>query len=226
MFVNGTLRQKVWTRLVRNLTRKGAQFYLFLVLEIRLRSPKLTWKCQSQWRLQRKDIKKKFNRVYFTRSHFQAKQGSKKVSPWYNRHGWLGVKNQLSIYLRRRCNEEKIKKQRLIIYYPNIWGMFCVCQGEGGWIYLTMVSLARKLVHTQDPKTRGSNPVRKTRNKWWEFFSESIIMLCWLAVGGVLNPPVCIRTHRNDHVNDPAVHVRVRWVTDTRKDPTCTCRTG
>ena len=27
------------------------------------------------------------------------KSQSSNISPWYNRHGWLGVKNQLSIYL-------------------------------------------------------------------------------------------------------------------------------
>ena len=28
------------------------------------------------------------------------------------------------------------------------------------------------------------------------------------------------------HVKDPVVHVGVRWIMETLKDPTCTCRTG
>ena len=28
------------------------------------------------------------------------------------------------------------------------------------------------------------------------------------------------------HITDPAVHVRVWWITDTQKDPACTYRTG
>ena len=32
---------------------------------------------------------------------------------------------------------------------------------------------------------------------------------------GLLDAIVCIRTHKND----PIVHVRVRWITEPRKDP-------
>ena len=57
-------------------------------------------------------------------------------------------------------------------------------------------------------------------------FSKSKL-LRWLAVG-VPNP--CVHTHSQDwshtHVIDPVVHVRVLWITETRKDPACTLLTG
>ena len=58
-------------------------------------------------------------------------------------------------------------------------------------------------------------------------FSESKT-LCFLAAVLVSNPRVY--THAEEgprtHVKDPVVHVKVRWVTETRKDPACTSRTG
>ena len=41
--------------------------------------------------------------------------------------------------------------------------------------------------------------------------------------------PECIRTHKNDHVRTLRVlqpMSRVQWITETRKDPACTSRTG
>ena len=76
---------------------------------------------------------------------------------------------------------------------------------------------------TQDPKTRGSNLV-KSRKQNCESFSESKT-LCRFAVG-VPNSRVSeyarIRMISRMHVKDPAVHVRDRWITETRKDPACT----
>ena len=62
---------------------------------------------------------------------------------------------------------------------------------------------------TQDAKDRGSNP------------------MCWLGVG-VPNP--CVYTRAQEwsctHIKDPVVYVRVRWITETQKDPACTLLTG
>ena len=68
-------------------------------------------------------------------------------------------------------------------------------------------------------------PVRSTR-KMCERFSESK-MLCWLAVG-VPNPRVYTHSYEwsRTHVKDHVIHVRVRWITETRKDTACTCSTG
>ena len=72
-----------------------------------------------------------------------------------------------------------------------------------------------------DPKTQGSNPIRKTRTICESFFESKL--LCWLAVG-VPNP--CVYTHAQEwshtHVKDPVIHVGVWLITETRKDPACT----
>ena len=72
---------------------------------------------------------------------------------------------------------------------------------------------------TQDPKDRGSSPVRSTRNIFESFFKSKI--LCWLAVG-VPNPHVYthVQEWSHIHVKDPVVHVRVWWITETQKDLT------
>ena len=89
------------------------------------------------------------------------------------------------------------------------------------------------LVDPRTPRsnTRGSNPVRSTNKT--SSFSESKV-LYWLAVGVstviwcAQYSCVWIRTHMNyhvrTHVKDPVVyvHVRVRYITETRKDPACT----
>ena len=35
----------------------------------------------------------------------------------------------------------------------------------------------------------------------------------------VCQTPVCTRTHKNNHVKDPVILVRVRWIMERRKDP-------
>ena len=50
---------------------------------------------------------------------------------------------------------------------------------------------------TQDPKTRGSNPVRSTR-KICQSFSES---KCCADSLLVCPTPMCICTHKNDHIH-------------------------
>ena len=64
-----------------------------------------------------------------------------------------------------------------------------------------------------DSMSRGSNPVRSIR-KIGEFFQ--VRLLCWLVVGV---PHPCVYMHAEDHthVKDPVVHVRVRWMPETRK---------
>ena len=58
------------------------------------------------------------------------------------------------------------------------------------------------------------------KNLW--LFTESK-MLCWLAVG-VPNPHVYKHAQEwsRTHIKDPVVHVRVRRITETQKDPACT----
>ena len=51
---------------------------------------------------------------------------------------------------------------------------------------------------TRDLKTRGSNPVRRSTRTICESFSES--ECCADSLSVVCPPPVCIRTHKNDHV--------------------------
>ena len=60
---------------------------------------------------------------------------------------------------------------------------------------------------TPDPKTRGSNPVRSTRKICNQKCCADSLMVC--------PTPVCIRMHKNVHVYDPVVHVRVWWITKT-----------
>ena len=50
---------------------------------------------------------------------------------------------------------------------------------------------------TRDPKTRGSNPVRGTRTHCEKSFPEP---KCCADSLSVCPTPVCIRTHKNDHV--------------------------
>ena len=86
---------------------------------------------------------------------------------------------------------------------------------QGGLTQLVVVS-------DQDPKEEqeGLNPVRSPI--FLKCFSKSK-MLCWLAVG-VPNPHVSAQKCSRTHVKDPVVHhtmsiVRVRWITETWKDP-------
>ena len=75
---------------------------------------------------------------------------------------------------------------------------------------------------TGDPKVEGSNPVRSTR-KTFKFFRVRKVVLtrCRRA------QPPRVNTHAYErpctHVKDSVVHVRVRWIMQTRKYPVCTC---
>ena len=66
---------------------------------------------------------------------------------------------------------------------------------------------------------RGCLPVNCRKS--YESFSESKCPVLLL----VCPTPVCMRMHKNDHVKDPVVHVRVRWITETQKDPAYTLLT-
>ena len=79
---------------------------------------------------------------------------------------------------------------------------------------------------TRYPKTGSSNLsyVRNTR-KNIEFFrskKKNVVLTRCRCV----HPPKCIRTPKNDHIRTfkirPVVHVRVRWIIETRKYPACT----
>ena len=76
---------------------------------------------------------------------------------------------------------------------------------------------------TRDPKDWGSNPVRSTRNICQFFRVKTVQLLCRLAVG-VPNPRGY--THAQEwsrmHDKDLVFHVRVWWITETRKDSACT----
>ena len=65
-------------------------------------------------------------------------------------------------------------------------------------------------------RTKIQWPRQEHKKNLWVFLSQK--MLCRFAV--------CTCTHKNDHVcahvKDPEVHVRVRWITEARKDPACT----
>ena len=69
---------------------------------------------------------------------------------------------------------------------------------------------------TEYPKVEGSNPVRSTRNLF-EFVrvKKFVLIRCRCA-----QPPV-VYTHEYErpctHVIDYVVHVRVRWIMETRK---------
>ena len=73
---------------------------------------------------------------------------------------------------------------------------------------------------TRDPKTRSWNPcpVRSTRKKNWKFFRVKNVVLTrsWCA-----QPRAYTHAYEwlRTHVKDPVGHVRVRWITKTRKDP-------
>ena len=82
-------------------------------------------------------------------------------------------------------------------------------------LYLMGDGVAQLVMHrTRDPKTRGSNPVSSTR-KICERFFESKSYPDSLSV---CPTPVCILTHKNDHVythdKDPVLHVIVQLVMD------------
>ena len=72
--------------------------------------------------------------------------------------------------------------------------------------------LAQWLEHwTEDPKVKGSNPVRRTRKTFLmsqKGCADSLSMC---------PTPVCISRIRKTctHVNDPVVHVRVLWIMET-----------
>ena len=70
-------------------------------------------------------------------------------------------------------------------------------------------------------------PCHEYKKHLWEFFPSPNLRLCWLAVG-VPKPHVYTHAYEwsRTHAKDPVVHVRVQWITETRKDPACTCRTG
>ena len=55
------------------------------------------------------------------------------------------------------------------------------------------------------------------------------IVICFLRLSvGEPNPRVYTRAHEwsRTHAKYPVVHVSVRWITETRKDPACTFLTG
>ena len=83
----------------------------------------------------------------------------------------------------------------------------CVCMGgktppgEG---------VAQLVEHrSRDPMAQGLTPPPLSK------------MLCQLIVGV---PNSCVYMHA--HIKDPMIHVRVWWITETRKDPACAFRTG
>ena len=67
-----------------------------------------------------------------------------------------------------------------------------------------------------DPNTRGSNHPARTS----EFFRVKNVVPA--------RNPVCLRKHTNEQVlalKIPVVHVRVRWIMETRNYPACTLLT-
>ena len=58
---------------------------------------------------------------------------------------------------------------------------------------------------------------RQEHKKNFDFFSESKRLCCFTV--GVPNPRVYTHVYERPctHVKDPVVHVRVRWVMETRK---------
>ena len=80
----------------------------------------------------------------------------------------------------------------------------------------------RSIGRVSDSRSKGPRfESRQKHKEYLWFFSESK-MLCWLALG-VPNLRVHTHTHKNDHVRthvkDPVVHITVRWITETRKEP-------
>ena len=71
---------------------------------------------------------------------------------------------------------------------------------------------------TQD-STTSVTPVSNTVRSRMMFFRVFPSQKCCADSLSVFPSPVCIRTHKNDHIKDPVVHVRVRWITKTRTDP-------
>ena len=93
-------------------------------------------------------------------------------------------------------------------------------------VLTVVVGVAQLVVcRAQDPKDRGSNPVRSTR-KICEIFRVKNVVLTRLSV---CPTPVCIRTHKIDHVHTLKIlwslSLSVLWITETRKDPACTLLT-
>ena len=64
------------------------------------------------------------------------------------------------------------------------------------------------------------------RQRMGKYFQNIVVFRCQCVV---LNPRV-LYTHAQEwsrmHVKDPVVHVRVWWITETRKDPACPLLTG
>ena len=78
----------------------------------------------------------------------------------------------------------------------------------------------------QGPEVRTPSEAQLAREQKYELFR---VKKCCADSVSVCPTPVCIRTHKNDHartLKDPVIHVRIRWITETRKDPKYTCRTG
>ena len=82
---------------------------------------------------------------------------------------------------------------------------------------------------SKDPGVQ-TRPGREHKKHVWELFfrfKNAVLTRCrwvWCA------QPPRVYTHANKwthtHIKDTVVHVRVRWITETGKDPACTCRTG
>ena len=96
--------------------------------------------------------------------------------------------------------------------------------------YILVLIWVAQLVEcrTQDPKDPGSNPVtvRSTRNICEFFWVQNVVLThCQCA-----QPNPCVYTHSQKwsctHVKDPVVHVRIRWISETRRDSACALLTG
>ena len=71
-----------------------------------------------------------------------------------------------------------------------------------------------------DSMIRGSNPSVAQEKIVTVFLSQNVVLArCRCA------PPPCVhaRIRTYMHVKDHVVHVRVWWIMETRKYPTCTC---
>ena len=70
--------------------------------------------------------------------------------------------------------------------------------------------------------TKSLSPIWGTRNTLRVYQSEK----CCADSLSVCPIPVCIRMHKNRMITfkDPVVHVRVWCITETQKDPACTCK--
>ena len=102
----------------------------------------------------------------------------------------------------------------------NLW----IYEMKSGWRGGSIGRALGGLKRSKGPRFESRQEHKNTAS-----FSESK-MLCWLHVVDVPPTPLCIRTHKNDHVGTlkilSVVHIRVRWITDTQKDPACSLLTG